>query len=378
MRRSREQRRGEPPARSARGVVEAVDAQAEAPGVAAHLVQGEQPDVAVERRVLDPLRHHGARRLLEARDELVVAPAPRAAARCAGGPAAPPTPADRPARPGRSRARRTSGTPAAPRAPPRAPARRAAARAARPRAETSSGPARAWPRRRRPPTAAPRPPARSSAARRPGRRRAPARPPRSRSRSSPRPASRAAPPPARGSSRPRPARPHAHEAARGSRAGRRGRRGGRRGAPATSPSPTSSSSFACVASNTPASSTRTPASSSTSKKRRWRAARAVEVEERRAQRLVAPEPALLARGHVIRDDVDDHLEPCPAERAQRVLAAEVLGDAGRVGDVVPVCRAAPGLEHGREVQVADAELAEVRDECRRLRRSSATGPSCRR
>ena len=32
-----------------------------APGIAADLVQREQPDVAVERRVLDALRHHRAR-----------------------------------------------------------------------------------------------------------------------------------------------------------------------------------------------------------------------------------------------------------------------------------------------------------------------------
>ena len=41
-------------------------ASAEAAGIAADLVQREQPDVAVERGVLDALRHHRAGRLLEA------------------------------------------------------------------------------------------------------------------------------------------------------------------------------------------------------------------------------------------------------------------------------------------------------------------------
>ena len=49
---------------------------AEAAGVAADLVQRGEAEVAVERRVLDALRHHRPGRLLEADDELLVAAAP--------------------------------------------------------------------------------------------------------------------------------------------------------------------------------------------------------------------------------------------------------------------------------------------------------------
>ena len=52
--------------------VELVDAQPEPPGIAADLVQRGEPEVAVERGVLDALRHHRAGRLLEAHDELLV------------------------------------------------------------------------------------------------------------------------------------------------------------------------------------------------------------------------------------------------------------------------------------------------------------------
>ena len=120
--------------------------------VAADVVQGQQPRVAVERRVLDALGHHRRRRLLEARDERVPARASRAAAR------APASAAGRPRRPPRGRrprrgpttARRRCGRPGTTpaRAPARSPARAPRAAAARPRARTSSAPARAWPRRR--------------------------------------------------------------------------------------------------------------------------------------------------------------------------------------------------------------------------------------
>ena len=68
----------EQPAREALGArrvggVEGVDREAEARRVAAHLVEREQPQVAVEGGVLDPLRRDRRRGLLKARDELVVA-----------------------------------------------------------------------------------------------------------------------------------------------------------------------------------------------------------------------------------------------------------------------------------------------------------------
>jgi hypothetical protein len=51
--------------------VEVVDGEREAARVAADFVQRRQALVAVERRVLDPFRHHRAGRLLEPRHELV-------------------------------------------------------------------------------------------------------------------------------------------------------------------------------------------------------------------------------------------------------------------------------------------------------------------
>ena len=65
--------RGKRAARSAFARWNSVDGDPEAARVGADLVQREQPHVAVEGRVLDALRHHRAGRLLEARDELVVA-----------------------------------------------------------------------------------------------------------------------------------------------------------------------------------------------------------------------------------------------------------------------------------------------------------------
>src|SRR5581483_12028705 len=53
--------------------VEVVDRQPETAGVAADLVQRGEPQVPVERRVLDSLRDDGPGRLLEPRDERVVA-----------------------------------------------------------------------------------------------------------------------------------------------------------------------------------------------------------------------------------------------------------------------------------------------------------------
>src|SRR5262245_7674936 len=51
-----------------------------------------------------------------------------------------------------------------------------------------------------------------------------------------------------------------------------------------------------------------------------------------------------------------------AERAQLLLSAELGGDARRVDDVVAVHRAAPCLEHRREIQVRYAELVCIRED----------------
>ncbi len=71
---------------------------------------------------------------------------------------------------------------------------------------------------------------------------------------------------------------------------------------------------------------------------------------------VGPPPVLVARAHVVGDDVEDqrHLG---GEPAQLLLPAEGLADLRGVHDVVAVGRTRARLQRGREVQVADPELA---------------------
>ena len=105
----------------------------------------------------------------------------------------------------------------------------------------------------------------------------------------------------------------------------------------------------------------------------------VEVEELRAPERVAPERILVRRRHVVRDDVEHDAEPGLArgrrERTELVLAAEVLRDARRIDHVVPVRRAVPRLERGREIEVRDTELARDTGRARGLRGSRATAPA---
>ena len=140
--------------------VEVVDREREAAGVAADLVQAEQAVVAVERRVLDALRHHGRRRLLEADDERVVAALLEGQDRRE--PARQSRLGDRLTverrRPRRCRGRRRCGRRGTTRARAGGRARSSIAElaraASRPRARTSSAPARASPRARSPRTGA--------------------------------------------------------------------------------------------------------------------------------------------------------------------------------------------------------------------------------
>ena len=156
--------------------------------------------------------------------------------------------------------------------------------------------------------------------------------------------------PARGSSRPRCGRRRARAAARGTRADSRARRGGRCEARRRGRRATSSSTFACVTSNTSGSSTRTPASSSTSKKRRCRPVAGSMSKNVVRELRVRPEGVLVRRRHVVRDDVEDHAEPGGmrriAERAKLLLAAEIVGDARRIDDVVAVSRALRACSDG--------------------------------
>ena len=97
-----------------------------------------------------------------------------------------------------------------------------------------------------------------------------------------------------------------------------------------------------------------------------RARAPVEVEELRAPEGVAPEGVLVARRHVVRDDVEHDGQSRRAERTELLLAAEILRDARRIDDVVAVCRARARLERRREVEVRNAQVAQVRDELARL------------
>ena len=105
------------------------------------------------------------------------------------------------------------------------------------------------------------------------------------------------------------------------------------------------------------------------------AGRLVEVEEPPPQLRVAPVAVRVVGRHVVGDDVEDHPEPGVAggarQRLELALAAELLGDRGRVDDVVAVRRARPRLERRRQVEVADAEVAQVRHELARLREAEA-------
>ena len=104
-----------------------------------------------------------------------------------------------------------------------------------------------------------------------------------------------------------------------------------------------------------------------------RARAPVEVEELGAPERVAPERVLVGRRHVVRNDVEHDPEPRRAEPTKLLFSAEILRDAGRVDDVVAVRRARPSLQRGRQVEVRDAEVAEVGDELARLPEAEA-GP----
>ncbi len=103
-----------------------------------------------------------------------------------------------------------------------------------------------------------------------------------------------------------------------------------------------------------------------SKKRRWRPVVGVEVEEPRAPLRVGPVRVRVVGRHVVRDDVEHDAQPRRArgggQRAEALLAAERVREPRRVDHVVAVRRARARRERRREVQVRDAELAQVGDE----------------
>ncbi len=85
----------------------------------------------------------------------------------------------------------------------------------------------------------------------------------------------------------------------------------------------------------------------------------IDVEDARALGFVGPPAVLVACAHVVGDDVEDDRQPGVRQLAQPLLAAERLRDARRVDDVVAVRRARARGERRRQVQVADAEVAQV-------------------
>ena len=105
----------------------------------------------------------------------------------------------------------------------------------------------------------------------------------------------------------------------------------------------------------------------------------VEVEELGAPERVAPERVLVRRRHVVGDDVQHDSEPRVArgrrERAQLLLAAEVLRDTRRIDHVVAVRRAVPRLERGREIEMRDAERRRDTGRVARASRKPSDGPS---
>ena len=92
----------------------------------------------------------------------------------------------------------------------------------------------------------------------------------------------------------------------------------------------------------------------------------VGVEELVPALEVAPVRVLLARGHVIGHEVDDHAHPGVTgglnEPAKRLLAAELSGHARRVDDVIAVGRSRARLHDRGEVEVADSQRAQIADE----------------
>ena len=103
-----------------------------------------------------------------------------------------------------------------------------------------------------------------------------------------------------------------------------------------------------------------------SKKRRCAPVDRVDVEEALAQLRIGPEAVALVGGHVVGDHVEHESQPGGmggvGQRPQLVLAAEVGRDPGGVDHVVAVGGAGPGLQRRRQVDVRDAQVAQIGDQ----------------
>ena len=138
--------------------------------------------------------------------------------------------------------------------------------------------------------------------------------------------------------------------------------------PSIRPSCASSSTFACVASKTSGSSMPHARELADVEEAAVEARAPVEVEELRPQSRVAPERVLVPAAMWFGTMSSMTPNPDGAELAELLLAAELLRDARRVDDVVAVRRARARLQRRREVEVRDAEVAQVRHELPRLAR----------
>ena len=94
----------------------------------------------------------------------------------------------------------------------------------------------------------------------------------------------------------------------------------------------------------------------------------IDVEEPRARLRVSPVAVVLVDGHVIWDDVEDQshagVARRPGEPLELLGATERVRQATRVDHVVAVGRAGARLQRRRQVEMRDAEVAEVGDEQR--------------
>ncbi len=92
----------------------------------------------------------------------------------------------------------------------------------------------------------------------------------------------------------------------------------------------------------------------------------LDVEELRAAERIAPERVLVvARRHVVRDDVEHDAELGLAQGAKLGLAAELFRQVRWIDDVIAVRRLRAGLHRRGQIQMADAEIAEIGDELSR-------------
>jgi hypothetical protein len=110
----------------------------------------------------------------------------------------------------------------------------------------------------------------------------------------------------------------------------------------------------------------------------------VDVEVPRPQRRIGPVAVRVVGRHVVGHHVEDQAQPVAlgggGQRVELALAAELLGEARGIDDVVAVRGPGARLEGRRQVQMAHAEVAQVRQQLARLRephRPAELQPVCR-